>query len=86
MNQANRQSLVAVLLSLGLLLTLPASSLFAQGAASAEAAISIALERNGGEGKVLSVKERSTDGGGSYYMIKVLQDGKVRIFKVDKEL
>lgn len=48
------------------------------------AAIDIAMEQNGPGGKVIGVKEKSGDDGSAWFEIKILTDGKVRIFKIDK--
>ena len=49
---------------------------------SRQQAIDIALERNGGSGKVLGVREELNATGGKVYAIKLLQDGRVKVFRV----
>ena len=67
------------------LLSLPMANAYAQSASSAEAAMDIALQKNGGNGKVLGVRDKKKSNGRDYYEVKVLQNGKVRIFKIDKK-
>jgi len=51
-------------------------------AESKAAAIASALEQNGPGGKVIGVKKKSDDDGSSWFEVKILTDGKVRIFKI----
>ena len=45
-------------------------------------AIAAAMEKAGGNGKVLSVKPKETSGGKPGFQIKILSDGRVRTFDI----
>ena len=50
-------------------------------AASRSQAIDQAMSRAGGRGQVLSVREIS-EGGASYFEVKILTDGRVRVYRI----
>lgn len=54
----------------------------ADGARSRGEAIEMALERSGGRGKVLGVRETRDGGGRIVYEVKVLSDGRVRVHRI----
>lgn len=64
-----------------LTLTSPA---MAQSARSPEQAVQIALDRHG-DGKVLGVRTRQSDDGRDYFEVKILSNGEVRLYRIDKE-
>ncbi len=70
-------------LVLGLAISFCATPNFANnGANSREQAIQIATERSGG-GKVLSVKNISDKNGNSIFAVKILKDGRVKVFRIN---
>lgn len=79
----NTSKIVLALILIGILLA-PVAQAIASSARSAEEAISIAVEQNGGKGKVLGVRDKVSESGDPYYEIKIILDGKVRIFRVGK--
>ncbi len=83
MLQIKIHKILSVIVLMTTLLLAPA--LWAQSAGTADEAIAIALEQNGGQGKVLGVREKSADDGNRFYQIKLLLDGKVRFFKIRKQ-
>lgn len=70
------------LLLLGLALCLPAHA-YAQ-ANSPDAAAQQALSRLSGDGKVLSVREKTNNQGKRYYEVQVISNGNVRIFNIPR--
>ena len=70
------------ILLIALLLILGPSAVQAQVESKA-AAIESAMEKNGPGGKVIGVKEKSSDGS-DWFEVKILTNGKVRIYKIDK--
>lgn len=61
------------------------TSLLAQTAVDSKAAaVDAAKLENGADGKVIGVKEKSGDNGKIWFEVKILTDGKVRIYKIDK--
>jgi len=59
--------------------TLPA---FADGSMSREQAISRALQQSGGNGKVLGVRTTKNADGTTVYSVKILTNGRVRVFQI----
>ena len=79
----NRLKLVfsAGLLSLCSLLAVYSSSAQAADVASRQQAIDMALQQDGGTGKILGV-QTSRDGNGQLvYAVKVLSNGRVRVYR-----
>ena len=70
-------STLALVLALG---AAPVREAHAQ-AASRSQAIEQAVSRAGGRGQVLSVREVS-EGGASYFEVKILTDGRVRVYRI----
>lgn len=64
----------------GVLGLVPGQSAHAQ-ANSRSQAIEQAMSRAGGRGQVLSVRE-IREGGSSYYDVKILTDGRVRVYRI----
>lgn len=71
----------ASVLLAGLLFSAPAS---AADAANRQHAIQIALQQNGGDGKVLGVKTVQNKNGQTVFAVKVLSNGRVRVFRIKK--
>ena len=72
---------LAFALTLGAVLGLvPGQTAHAQ-ASSRSQAIEQAMSRAGGRGQVLSVRE-VREGGSSYYDVKILTDGRVRVYRI----
>lgn len=65
-------------------LSLSLSLLPAHGANSLtrEQAIATALQRNGGQGKVLAVRKTENSNGQTVYAVKVLTNGRVKVYHV----
>ncbi len=47
-------------------------------------AIEIALEQNGGEGKVLGVTTDNDQDGSTVFAVKIIANGRVRVFRIKK--
>lgn len=58
--------------------------LSAADASSREHAIEIALQENGGEGKVLGVTTENDQDGSTVFAVKVIANGRVRVFRIKK--
>ena len=72
---------LAFTLTLGAaLVAVPVQTAHAQ-AASRSQAIEQAMSRAGGRGQVLSVRE-VREGGSSYFDVKILTDGRVRVYRI----
>lgn len=56
----------------------------AADAVDREHAIEIAKERNGGNGKVLGVATVQDASGNTQYAVKLLSNGRVRVFRINK--
>lgn len=56
----------------------------AADAVDREHAIEIAKERNGGNGKVLGVATVQDTSGNTQYAVKLLSNGRVRVFRINK--
>lgn len=54
----------------------------AAAASSREQAAAVALQQNGGSGRVLSVREDRDSSGRTVFAVKILTDGRVRIIYV----
>lgn len=72
----------ALFLALSISMALPA---VAQSVATPASAIEQAMAQNGQAGKVIAVREKNSDDGATYFEVKILTNGKVRIFKINKQ-
>ena len=61
------------------------STVHAQSASTPTAAIAQAMKQNGQSGKVIGVREKGGDNGSGYFEVKILTNGKVRVFKIPKQ-
>jgi len=75
-------SATAALAGLCLLCALVSGPSVAADNISREQAIAIALERNGGAGKVLGVRKVQSKNGQQVYAVKVLTNGRVKVYRV----
>ena len=60
------------------------SPAIATNATSREHAIEIAKEQNGGDAKVLSVATETDSNGNTQFSVKLLSNGRVRVFTIIK--
>lgn len=60
---------------------LPLNSALAADALNRQHAIDMALQQNGGEGKVLGVSTSRDQNGNTVFAVKVLANGRVRVFR-----
>jgi len=60
------------------------SPLHAADAVDRSQAIEIAKQQNGGNGKVLGVTTTTDPSGNTVYAVKLLSNGRVRIYKINK--
>lgn len=60
------------------------SEAMATDATSREHAIEIAKAQNGGDGKVLGVATETDSAGNTRYSVKLLSNGRVRVFTITK--
>lgn len=60
------------------------SQAMATGAVDREHAIEIAKEQNGGTGKVLGVATETDSAGNTRFAVKLLSNGRVRVFSIVK--
>lgn len=72
------------LLLAALLVIAPLDPVVAADAANQQQAVQIAIQRNGGDGKVLSVDTQTSSDGSVVYAVKVLSNGRVRVFRIPK--
>jgi len=56
----------------------------AADAANRQQAIEIALQQNGGAGKVLGVRTVKDKNGHTVYAVKILSDGRVRVIRINQ--
>jgi hypothetical protein len=78
-----------VLVIAGWLITAAMGSLYGTYSAAADAsnrqqAIDMALQQNGGDGKVLGVQTEKSSNGQTVFAVKVLSNGRVRVFRIRK--
>lgn len=76
------RGLLALLLA-ALLHWAPAA-LAQQSAPDKQEAVQIAVRQSGGSGKVLSVDLEKQDNGGAVFAVKILNNGRVRVFRIPK--
>ena len=60
------------------------ATVHAADAIDREHAIEIAKDRNGGDGKVLGVSTVQDASGNTQYAVKLLSNGRVRVFRINK--
>ena len=65
-----------------LLLLLSLMPAHGAGSLTREQAIATALQRNGGQGKVLAVRKTENSNGQTIYAVKVLTNGRVKVYHV----
>ncbi len=75
---------IRVLMIAWILALSPVHSTLANEANDRAQAISIALQKNGGQGKVLSVNETVNARGQTLFAVKVLSNGRVRVYQIRK--
>ena len=63
---------------------LPVSMVNAAEARTREQAVEIALQQNGGNAKVLGVQTTQTQDGRTVFAVKILSNGRVRVFRINK--
>ena len=80
--QRTRSVLLSVCLLLVILSSLLAAPAQAAGAANRQQAIEIARQQNGGDGKVLGVQSMTDTNGQTIYAVKILSNGRVRVFRI----
>lgn len=71
-----------ILLTLLALILIVGNNALAADAANREQAVELALQQNGGAGKVLGVKTIKDKNGLIVYAVKVLSDGRVRVIRI----
>ena len=59
-----------------------AAPVYAAGAANAQQAAQMALQKSGGDGKVLGVSTETDGSGRRVFAVKVLSDGRVRVVRI----
>lgn len=72
----------ALVLSLCLLAGMASSTASAADAANRQQAIDMAVRQNGGDGKVLGVQTIQSDNGQTVFAVKILSNGRVRVFHI----
>lgn len=72
----------ALLIVLCVLATGVGNTVQAADAANRQQAISMALRQNGGDGKVLGVQNVRGRDGRSIFAVKILSNGRVRVFRI----
>lgn len=83
--RSGRQSAVTAMISaLLFFLAVTLSSGALAQANSADAAAQQALARSGGNGKVLSVREKTNAQGQTYYEVQIISNGNVRVFNIPR--
>jgi hypothetical protein len=73
-----------ILLTVLTVVLISGNNALAADAANRQQAIELALQQNGGAGKVLGVREITNKNGAVLYAVKVLSDGRVRVIRVKK--
>lgn len=77
-----RAILAPLVMVLSLWSALPDAALAA--ASNQQQAVQIAMDRNGGNGKVLSVSTVTNRDGSIVFAVKILSNGRVRVFRIPK--
>ncbi len=73
-----------ILLTVLTVVLVSGNNALAANAADRQQAIELALQQNGGAGKVLGVREIKNKNGAVVYAVKVLSDGRVRVIRIQK--
>ena len=76
-----RLAVLLVTLSSAALTMLPVTA-YAQSAQSEQQAAQVALQRSGGQGKVLGVTTESDASGKRVFAVKILSDGRVTVVRI----
>ena len=71
-----------ILLTFLCFISLGSNTALAAEAVNREQAIELALQQNGGSGKVLGVRTVKDKNGQTSYAVKVLSDGRVRVIRI----
>lgn len=74
--------LLATCLAVAMLSAIVSSPGHAANAANRQQAIDIAVQQNGGSGKVLGVQTMKDANGKTVYAVKILSNGRVRVFRI----
>lgn len=87
--RSNRPHLLRIYLLSGMLLIVVFLACFSRNTLAADAgnrqqAIEIAQQQNGGQGKVLGVNMIQDQSGQNVFAVKILTDGRVRVFRIRK--
>ncbi|MBX2881514.1 MAG: hypothetical protein KTR32_16330 [Granulosicoccus sp.] len=71
-------------LLLMVLMFAPAGIVYAAEANNQQQAVQIAMRQSGGDSKLLSVDTIRNGNGGVVYAVKILSNGRVRVFRIPK--
>ena len=71
-----------ILLTMLFFVFFSSNNALAADAANREQAIELALQQSGGAGKVLGVRTIKNKNGRTFYAVKVLSDGRVRVIRI----
>ncbi len=74
--------LAALLLGGCVLMTTVGMTAQAADASNRQQAIDMAMRQNGGQGKVLGVQVIRSENGQSYFAVKILSNGRVRVHRI----
>ena len=74
--------LLAACLTVAIASALLGTTASAADAANRQQAIDIAMQQNGGTGKVLGVQTMKDASGQTVYAVKILSNGRVRVFRI----
>lgn len=77
-------SALLTLVVAALLLLAPLKETLAAGASNRQQAIQIAKQQSGGTSKVLSVDTVTRSDGTVEFAVKILSDGRIRVFRIPK--
>ncbi|ASJ75018.1 hypothetical protein [Granulosicoccus antarcticus] len=80
--QRTKSVVLALCLLLVMLSIFPGTPAQAADAANRQQAIEIARQQNGGDGKVLGVQTMSDGNGQTIFAVKILSNGRVRVFRI----
>lgn len=81
-HQRTKPAVLVLCLLLVMLSILPAKPAQAADAANRQQAIEIARQQNGGDGKVLGVQTMADGNGQTIFAVKILSNGRVRVFRI----
>ena len=74
--------LLAACLTAAITSAILSTAVNAADAANRQQAIDIAMQQNGGSGKVLAVQTMADANGQTVYAVKILSNGRVRVFRI----